>query len=514
MNVTATLDRLVGLISPAAGAARVRDRIRMQQMERIYAAGAVHHQHIQPNNGDYSADSVVDAAQGNLRAWARYLDENYDLAIAVLDDLVTATVGTGLQFEPQVRDRGGELHVDTNDRLRDLFLDFYAYPEATRELPGPEMERLIARTWLRDGELLIRHLEGMQPSLMHWGPVPYSLELIEPDLLPFEDLSFELGDDRIVHGVEKDQWGRPVAYHLLREHPGNTPFISGSGLAGKTHRVLAHEITHLKFTRRLRQTRGVTCFHGVVHRLDDMRDMDDSERISVRVAAAFSAAIEKDINSDFDVDDVDEGVGDRTFQMRPGVVFDRLRPGERVNTMGSDRPNPNLVAYRADQIRAIAGGTGAGYSQVSRHFDTSYAAQRAESVNNAPTRDSLAGAFCRQYGKQVYGRFAQLALAAGLLQPDRTVDPATLTAVDVRRGGGTPWVDPEADISADTMLIDARLVSRASVQRRRGIDPAAMDREIEAEEAEAAARAPDPQSNDTNDEVTDDAETQDAANAA
>ena len=478
------LDRAIQAIAPGWGLERAKDRRRIAQ---LYDAGKTNSYHTQPSSGEYSPDAVVDAARGNLRAWARHLEENYDIAISVLDDLVNATVGSGLIWDPQIRGPGGELHDEANDMVRELWAQFWEYPEVTRELAGEDMEKLIARSWLRDGEMFTHHVMGTGAYLEHASPVPYSLECLEADFVPYE-----LHDDstgaNIVHGVEKNAWGMPTGYRVFRHHPGDDAFLNPSVLAllEQTKRVDAARITHLKFSRRLRQTRGVTVLHGVIHRLDDLRDMDESERIAQRIQAAFTAAITKDADSD--VGEFDANTGERTFTMAPGQVWDDLLPGEKVEIISANRPNPNLVGYRADNIRAVAAGTGAGYSPISRHFDTSYAAQRAESVQQQPYKDAMSGYFCRTWAKPVFSRFMQMSIMSRALQLPQNIDKATVMQVDIRRGGGTPWVDPKADIEGDTALIDAKLVSKAFIQRKRAIPRAQMEREIE-REREAAPEA-------------------------
>ena len=82
------------------------------------------------------------------------------------------------------------------------------FPEVTWELNWNQMLRLLARCWFRDGEVLVKHIEGISATINHGTLVPYSLELIEADFLPFD-----LNDQkkRIIHGVEKNAWRKPVA---------------------------------------------------------------------------------------------------------------------------------------------------------------------------------------------------------------------------------------------------------------------------------------------------------------
>lgn len=445
---------------------------RAPQIVRIYDA-AVASQYHKRITDTRSADAVMEHAGDKLRIRARHLDENHDLAIGILDTLVNNIVGTGLTVEPQVTTRGGKPAAKFNKELRALWIEWQKWPEVTRELPGSEAERLICRSWLRDGEVLIQHIEGTGAALKHATGVPYSQELIEADLLPFELTDADRG---IVQGVQKNAWGQPVAYHLFKSHPGDALALFMRA-ERDTKQVPADRITHLKFIRRIRQTRGVSVLHGILHRLDDIKDYEESERIAARVAAALTAFIKR--SPDF-AGQVQATQGDRSFEMAPGMVFDNLLPGEEVGTIGSNRPNPGLEPFRDAMMRACAAGTGTNPSSISKKYDGSYSAQRQGMVESAPGYAKLRGYFIEAYKRPSYERFVRMAIAAGRARIPANVDPARIYDCDIR-GPGMPWIDPLKEVQADIKAIESGLKSRAQVIRDRGGDPAVVDEQIAAD---------------------------------
>jgi capsid protein len=68
----------------------------------------------------HSADAEIYAAGAKLRDWARYLAKNSAIVKAVLDARTTKGIGTGLRYEPMVRDRKGNLLPKLNDAIRDV----------------------------------------------------------------------------------------------------------------------------------------------------------------------------------------------------------------------------------------------------------------------------------------------------------------------------------------------------------------------------------------------------------
>jgi len=455
-------------------------RQRREAGERAYEAAS--ESRYRPKRGDTrSANAVMDHARGTLRSWARHLDENHDLAVGVLDDLVKKIIGCGIQLEPMVKGANGKSAKKINDQLRNLWADWtQSMPESTRTLPWPTVEALACRTWLRDGEFLVQHLESGAP-IRHRARVPYSIELIEADYLPFDwSRSSTPTQNRIVHGVELTDWREPIAYWLYREHPGDMGLLANPvsllQVQSDLKRVSADLITHVKFTRRLSQVRGVSVFHSVLQRLEDIKEYEESERVAARVAAAFCAVIKR--NGDFN--QAVDAEGSRIMEMNPGMIFDNLMPGEDVSTIGSDRPNTNLENFRNSQIRAIASGTGTSYSGVSRNYNGTYSAQRQELVESwvgyELMREYLYGVFYRP----IWQRFVRMAVAAGLV-PMQGADMSTMFAVDMV-GPAMPWIDPMKEVEAAAAAVGAGFKSRQMVIRENQYDPAIVDEQIKADQ--------------------------------
>ena len=169
-----------------------------------------------------SGNTAVSRAGRSLREQARHLDQNLDLARGVLDVLVRNTVGAGIGVEPQPRDRKGNVHRDLVWALTKLWADFCRRPEVTWQHDMGSAERIAARTWFRDGEVFGQLLAGPVTALDHGTRVPLSIEMLEPDLVPFESL-VPAGADAatVVMGVEINAWHRPIAYRVYKEHPGD-----------------------------------------------------------------------------------------------------------------------------------------------------------------------------------------------------------------------------------------------------------------------------------------------------
>ena len=94
-----------------------------------------------------TADYVVNHAGTKLRDYARWLDENSDLAIGGLDVLVNNVVGAGIAVEPNAQTRRGASVDAVNRRIRDLWREWSRAADVTRELSFEELQRLACRSW-------------------------------------------------------------------------------------------------------------------------------------------------------------------------------------------------------------------------------------------------------------------------------------------------------------------------------------------------------------------------------
>ena len=498
------LTRLICRISPSWGARRITGIARLETATRLY--DAIKSTQYRPRRGgNWSGDAAVDNSKGRLREYGRWLDENHDLATGILDDLVTNIVGSGVGVEPLVKLRNGA-PADMNQQLRDLWAQFWERPEVTGTLPGPELERLICRSWLRDGEVFIQHVTRSAAPFA--SGVPYTLEPLESDFVPFDLFNM---DDGVTHGIRKNAWGQPLAYYVYKQHPGD---IKNTRLTLEYKTIPAENMLHIKFSRRLHQTRGVSVFHSVLTRLDDIKDIEESERIANRIAAAFCAFIKK--NNEFtDVSaSVDTTTGERNFEMAPGMIFDQLQPGEDVGIIDPKRPNSNLTEYLQEQIRRVSAGVGSRYSSTAKNYNGTYSAQRQELVEGSAHYRRMFSYLVPQFYRPVYRRFIDAARLSGLLAVPGNVDLTTIYAAEFRPPS-LPWIDPLKEMNAHAVAVAQGFKSRPQVIRDLGGDPREVDAQLAADTFDVRPESdisPDDES--MSDESADDNQEQDVENAA
>lgn len=414
-----------------------------------------------------SGNDAVLRAGSSLRQQARHLEQNYDLALGVLNTLVANVVGpNGIGFEPQPRNTDGTINDELARQILELHKDWATAPEVTKQHDWASAQRMLARSWFRDGEVFGQMVSGLIPSLNHGTRVPFSIEMLETDYVPMDLQS--TAPTQIVQGIEINAWGAPTGYHVFKANP----LESGSMLtgAGQTKRIAAERMLHLKNTHRIRQMRGVSVFASTLNRFDDLKDIEESERIAAKIAASMSAYIKKGDREDYVPEEGANGPVARNMKFHPGMIFDDLKPGEEIGTIDTNRPNPNLDPYRNSQLKAIAAGAGPTYSSIARTYDGTYSAQRQELVEGYAIYGTLSSEFIGRIARPVYEQFIATAIASGVLKVPPGVRMETLDDA-IYVPPSMPWIDPLKEVKAWGEQEDRCYVSGPEVIRKRGGNP-------------------------------------------
>jgi len=410
-----------------------------------------------------SGDRWVTQAGNNLRNQARHLDANHDIAKGVLNALVNNIVGAnGIGVEPQPRTMNGEIHEKLADDLHRLWSDWTKKPEVTFTTDWAGAQRLLCRSWMRDGEVMTKSLLGNVSFLKHGTEVKFSLEMLESEMCP---LIYNDSYQKIVQGIKKNAWGQPRKYYFYRNHPGDINTYTHQALDLKEFD--AGIINHLRLRDRISQLRGVSVFASVMTRLDDIKDYEESERIAAKISASMAAYIKKGTT---DMYEHDIAGTPRSMTFSPGMVFDDLAVGEEIGMIDTNRPNPQLIEYRKGQLRAVASGTGANFSTISRSYEGSYSSQRQELVEGWANYQVLTSEFIAGMARPTWETFVNMAVLDGLVKIPNNIDPLSLNDA-LFIGPSMPWIDPLKEVKGNEQAERAGYTSGPEIIRKRGGNP-------------------------------------------
>lgn len=462
--MTSALDKVIGFLSPRWALKRAQAAIALDAVRAYDATKPSRYRRGAPmSEGPNTSQLSIPA----LRDLARELEQNSDLARTVRNVLVGRIVGRGLTPEPLVRRANGEPATEVNEMILTYWRQWIERPDVTGQFHYHRLQRLLCSRWIVDGEVLKKRLLGERDNLQHGSAVPFSVEAIEADFLPYD---FDDFNGRIRAGVEHNGWGRPIRYHLYRSHPNESRSIRGVWQDQLTAWP-AQMIDHIKLVDRIGQVRGVSQFAPVIPRLDDLKDIDEAERVATRAAAMLAIAIRRgDPQSYGELASGQSAEKTRSeIKLEPGMVIDDLLPGEDISVISGSRPNQALIPFRADMIRGIAGGTQVAYSAASKNYNGTYSAQRQEMVESHEDYAMLWHDFMTQAVLPDYRDFITAARAAQLI-PGDGYDPATLRNVSFSRPT-MPWIDPKKEADGMVTLVSAGLESPQTIIRNRGQNP-------------------------------------------
>lgn len=470
------LERAIAAVAPGWAVQRARARIALATYE---AARPGKQRKFRSTSGDPNHLPGVSATA--LRNQVRYLERNHDITRGALNVLVNNTVGpqgVGVEFQPRRRD--GTIHDEYAAALTEAWRDWCRHPEVTGQHGMGAMQRLMARTLYRDGEVLGQHVIGRSLLIDHGTLVPYSVEMIEPDLLP---LDYDDEGNGIRQGIERNTWGQPRAFHVYKNHPEDAYGVRGVGFRA-TKRVPADRMLHAALRDRIGQLRGVSAFASVITRIEDIKDYEESERIAAKVAAMITGYVKRNGGADgydptgMEVDE--EGrLKPRDLRMQAGMIVDTLAVGEELGLLDPNRPNPNLVTFRNGQLRALAAGLGASYSSIARDYSGTYSSQRQELVEQWVNYMVLTDNFVGMALRPVVENFITVADMSGVVPTPADVKPGTHDDV-LYVAPSMPWIDPAREVTAWLAAVQAGFASEYEVLRKQGKNPRDVLEQIDA----------------------------------
>ncbi|QXC99325.1 phage portal protein [Klebsiella sp. PL-2018] len=451
MNI---LDRAIGVFSPGWQAARLKSRNQVQ----AYEAATPTKTH-RGKRERRTADQLTRAGSQSLREQARYLDDNHDLVIGVLDKLEERVIGeNGIAVDPLPRLKDGTIDKALAGQISRLWGEWSVNPEVTGEFNRGMLERMMLRSWLRDGEVFAQCIKGRQEDLTPPAGIYFWLQALECDFVPLDD---DPGQN-IIQGVRKNTHGGPKAYQVYKNHPGATYHTKGD-----VNEVSAENMLHVKFSRRFHQTRGVSMLSGVIMRLAALKEYEDAELVAARIAASLGMYIKKGDGQSYDDTSSEE---DRDIEIEPGIIFDGLQQGEEIGMIKSDRPNPNLETFRSGQLRAIAAGVRLSYSSASRNYNGTFSAQRQELVESTAGYAVLQQWFIQTFTRRVYRMWLRMAISSGKIKVPANLDKDTLYSAKYR-GPSMVWIDPVKEAQAWRIRIRAGGATEAEMIRASGHNP-------------------------------------------
>jgi lambda family phage portal protein len=459
------LEALLAAISPRWALRRAQERAALWQVQARYDAARRMRRNRYWRADGTGPNAETEGAIAELRNKARDLVRNSAWAASALDMSIAYQVGYGIT----PRSRTGD--EDTDKGVNAAFAAWAARCDLAGRLDFGGIQAQAARGRMQDGEAIVLLIALTAPEMRRRGlSVPLALQMVEPDLLPESIGPTSAGNNRVVQGVEIDAAGRPVAYHVLEDHPGEQ---TGAGLTGRTRRIPAENVLHVFRQDRPGQVRGVSDFAPAMLRLRDLDELEEAALHAAKVQACLAAFVTSNQPSGRGpLEKLPEDGGDPVRSFSPGMI-ERLLPGEDVKFVAPGGAG-SFNELARHQLHAIAAALGLTYDLVTGDLSqANYSSLRAGRLAVKRKLEQLQWLLLiPRLCEPIWRAWVEAALRVGVL--------------DVRDGGyPVEWspppfemVDPLKDAEAARMMMRMGLRTWPQMVAEQGFDPEAQIADI------------------------------------
>lgn len=384
MNI---IDRAVIAVSPEKGLRRAKACRGLEIVNSGYGNYGAAHTKKSLLGWIFRGGSAKEDIQDNLdvlRQRSRDLYMGVPLATGALKTYRTNVVGMGLGLKSQIDSEFLGLSEDEAHNLEtQIEREFALWADSTacdleRLDNFRELQQLVFLNWLMSGDVI-----ALLPTTKR-ANMPYDLRI---RLIEADRLSNPQGntDPNIVGGVEVNDNGKIVAYHISTQHP-----LSWEQSEIKWQRVEAYgaktgrrNVLHIMSRERVGQRRGVPLLAPVIEALKQLGRYTDAELVAAVVSGLFTVAIEKEDASAEDAfgemipeeDQIDQG-DESSLELSAGAILE-LEKGEKAHDLNPGRPNTAFDGFVVSICRQIGAALEIPYEILVKAFHSSYSASRA-----------------------------------------------------------------------------------------------------------------------------------------
>ncbi len=366
------LDSIISAVSPRWACEREAWRQTREELQRSYDAAGFDHINSGWRVVNQSAELTDRPGRDVVRARARDLERNSDIAQAVLHAYRRNVVG-----------RGYALRALTGDEALDTRLEkaWKRWTDArncdvTGEQSFHEILRMMVDRKKVDGGILIlfRYTRG--------GLVPFKLQCLEVDELDVSQSSPKHRGNKVVGGVEYNRYRHPVGY-WFRQYD-----LEGYQ-AMKSAFVDARDVFFFKSKRRPSQLREISDLAHTVTRIRDINEFVLAVAMKERISSLFGLVIKRaEGKGGFGRGGVPAPGGQKDYssvKMKPAMIME-TGPGDSVEVIDPKGTANDAAGFLKTQQGLISSGQGLSYEAVSRDMSKStYSSARQNAIEDEAT---------------------------------------------------------------------------------------------------------------------------------
>lgn len=463
------LEKAISYVAPTIALKRAASKQKLNLMNQGYGDHGASTRKNSLAGWSAKAGSVLEDIERNvprLRERSRDLYMGAPLATGALKTVRTNVVGSGLKLNAQIDYEYLGMTLEEADawetkveREFNLWADS-VHCDAQRMNDFYDLQQLAFLAQLMSGDSFALLPINERPNM----PYDLRIQIIEADrVCTPNELAFN-PDAEIVNGVEVNEYGEVIAYHIARHHPNAFSFKKNKWTRVEKFGALTGRpnILHLMESERPEQRRGVPMLAPVIESLKQLARYSEAEIMAAVVSGMYTVFIKSENPQDerpgefFGYEDDDSDYDDVNYELGNGAVV-ALGENESIQDSNPGRPNQAFDGFVTSICRQIGSALEIPYELLLKHFTASYSASRAALLEAwkmfRMRRSWLANDFCQP----IYEEFLSEAVAKGRIHaPGFFTDPVAMKAYCNAEWNGPSQgqIDPLKEVNAASKRVE------------------------------------------------------------
>lgn len=432
------IDNIISFISPVAGYRRAAYREALEHY-RNYDAGSFDRLNGAWYASTLSAENTDAPYRDIIRSRARDLERNSDIFNSVTSAFKRNVFGGGYFLQA---------HTDSEDldsNIENLWKTWCKKEncDVTGQQSFNQMMRMaVERKKVDGGILFIKCYTGSDD-------MPLQLQTIEVDELDSMVMSPQTKGNKVVGGIELNQYNKPVGYYIKQYSADNFTTLAPVY-------VSAENVIYYHSKRRPSQIREMSDMAPTITRVRDINEYMTAVSVKERIEACLSVFIKKEIPT--------SGLGRMSpateqrkdyhgKMLTPGMIRE-MNPGDSVEVVNPSGQSSDATAFTKLQQRLVGSGQGLSYEATSRDMsETNYSSARQGSIEDGLTYEEEIELLIEVID-EIYEAFIMTSWLSGKLKISNFITNKETYLKHEWIHAPKKWIDPSKEATANKIALE------------------------------------------------------------